>query len=110
MPDARVVPGRVSPVNRRLTLLSGALIATLALSSCGAVETDDYVAKVGDQTLTRDQLDLLTNSSTDGTAMRIAITNWVQVTSIGGETAPEGTRIGRRSSETHLARARADGP
>lgn len=87
IPAARTVPGRVSPVNRRLTLLSGTLLATLALSSCGTVKGDDYVAKVGDETLTRDELDVLTESSTDANAMRIAITNWVQVTAIGGDTA-----------------------
>lgn len=82
-----MVPGRVSAVNRRLTLLSGTLLATLALSSCGSVKGDDYVAKVGDQTLTRDELDTLTDSSTNANAIRIAITNWVQVTAIGGDTA-----------------------
>ena len=82
MPDARALPGRVSPVNRRRTLLSGALLAALVLSSCGAASGDDHVARVNGHELTDDELRTLAEGSTEGADLRAALSFWVRVVSV----------------------------
>jgi|JI10StandDraft_1071094.scaffolds.fasta_scaffold94823_2 hypothetical protein len=85
MPVARVVPGRVSPVNRRLTLLSGALVATLALSSCGAAGgggDDAVVARVNGHELTSKELRTLAEESTAGEDLRTALGFWIRVVAV----------------------------
>lgn len=70
---------------RRFALLSTTILAASALSSCGTARSDDTVAKLGEQTLTRDTLSSITRESTDGNAIRIAITNWLHIAALGGD-------------------------
>ena len=53
------LPGRVSPVKRRLALTAGALVAALSFSSCSTFDHNDVAATVNGHELTRDQLDEL---------------------------------------------------
>jgi len=71
-------------VNRRLTLLSGALLATLALSSCGLSggRSGDVVAQVNGHELTSEELRTLTDGSTEGGEVRAAIAYWIRVVSV----------------------------
>ena len=106
MPNARAVPGRVSPVNRRLTLLSGALLATLALSSCGAATGDDVVARVNGHELTNGELSTLAEDSDLGADLRSALAFWIRVVSVLDDPTGMGVNPGGFTlhSAVHMAR------
>lgn len=67
---------------RRLALSVGALVVAASFSSCSSVDSTNVAAEVNGHQLSMDQLAALTDDSTDGDAIREAVTTWIEIVAV----------------------------
>ena len=73
---------------RRSPLVVGlALVAATTISSCSTFDRADTAAVINGEHLTRAELDAIDGNLSGGDAMRQAITSWLQLGVMGGDTA-----------------------